>query len=66
MCFLTAKVELLVRSVSTVIVPVTLPVRLNADVVLTLKQKGRAVGAVGIPGSCSEQEMITADRMRDR
>lgn len=65
-CFLTAEVELLIRSISTIIVPVTLPVRLNADVVLTLKQKGRAVGAIGITGSCSTQETITADRVRDR
>lgn len=48
--FLTAEVELLVRAVSTVVVSVTFPVRLDADVVLALEQGGRAVRAVGEAG----------------
>lgn len=44
--------KLLVRTVPAVVVAVTFPVRLDAHVVLALKQEGGAVGAVGKAGRC--------------
>lgn len=50
MSLLTAEVKLLVWIISTVIVSVAFPMRLDAYVVLALKQEGRAVCAVGKAG----------------
>lgn len=47
---LTAEVKLLVRVIATVVVSVALPMRLDADVVLALKQEGGAVCAIGKTG----------------
>lgn len=47
---LTAEVKLLVWIVSTVVVSVTFPLRLNTYVVFALKQEGGAVRAIGEAG----------------
>lgn len=47
---LTAQVKLLVRTIPTVVVSITLPVRLDAYMVLALKEKRGAVRAVGKAG----------------
>lgn len=50
--FPTAQVKLLVRIVPAVVVAIAFPVRLDAHVVLALKQEGGAVRAVGEAGRC--------------
>lgn len=52
MSLLTAEVKLLVGVVPAVIVSVTFPMRLDAHVVLALKQERGAVRAVGKAGRC--------------
>lgn len=52
---LTAEVKLLVWIVSTVIVSITLPLRLDTYVVLALKQEGGAVCTIGKAGRWKSQ-----------
>lgn len=52
--------KLLVRIVPAVVVAVAFPVRLDAHVVLALKQEGGAVGAVGEAGRCSQNSQNPA------